>query len=497
MTAVLDHGGRIGQPDADPLTERRAATGCAQALRPGRDGDEGVHPRDGAPRSRDDGRPGRGERLPRLEGRPDDRRDLSGGGDQHGRAAPAEGDDPPGEPGADGRLDRRVGRGRRGVHDPGVPDRRSVAVVPTRRCVLEIDGADDRRLRPRRALRVARAPRDGRGPIAALPRVRRGGRDPQGRPTGCGSRALPLLQHDRRRGRAPRDDVQPVRAVAELLRAHRRAREERGPPRSLEDRECSGGRGSDEVLRPRRQRRLHRRRVHHRARRRRHELRGSRSRVGLHGPLAHLLPGTAAPRIPARRRPARRMGRDGDLGVAVHRPTDRGRRHARGRRVDALPHEEEPRGRTLASLLRSVLEGEDRYEGQPHGALHVVEDRIRHDRRRLHRHGRALRELRRCDGRADGGGGHAHRGLLLLHGVGVPRRHDRFVEQSDLGLDALDPHHRGPPDGRPRSFRPERRDRRSRRRGGRLRRRGGRGRVAPGLQGRRSSSSSRSSSPRS
>ena len=81
------------------------------------------------------------------------------------------------------RLDRRVGRGRRDLHDPGVRHPRHVEVQelePDR--VPDRHRADDRRRHPRHHVRDDPAAGDGGGPLAALPRVGGGSRDPQGRP---------------------------------------------------------------------------------------------------------------------------------------------------------------------------------------------------------------------------------------------------------------------------------------------------------------------------
>ena len=81
----------------------------------------------------DERHPRRGERLPRPEGRHDDRRDLSGGRHRHGGPADLQGLAPRGELRPNRRLDRRVGGGGRDLHDPGVRHPRDVEVPGLRR----------------------------------------------------------------------------------------------------------------------------------------------------------------------------------------------------------------------------------------------------------------------------------------------------------------------------------------------------------------------------
>ena len=64
---------------------------ASTALRTRKHQDAGVHPAGRAAGPGDDRGPRRGERLPGLARRPDDRGHLSGGGHRHGGAAPAQG----------------------------------------------------------------------------------------------------------------------------------------------------------------------------------------------------------------------------------------------------------------------------------------------------------------------------------------------------------------------------------------------------------------------
>ena len=78
-----------------------------------------------------------------LQRGPDHRGDLSGGGDRHGRAAHFQRLDPRREHRANCGLHRRIGRGGRGVHHPGVRDFALMARFLARHRVLEIHGSDD------------------------------------------------------------------------------------------------------------------------------------------------------------------------------------------------------------------------------------------------------------------------------------------------------------------------------------------------------------------
>ena len=96
-----------------------------QAVRPRGLHDGGVHGPGAGPGPRDERRPRRRQRVPRPARGDDDRRHLPGRGHRHGRAADDEGLAPRGELREDRRLDRRVGGGRRDLHDPrvrGPPD---------------------------------------------------------------------------------------------------------------------------------------------------------------------------------------------------------------------------------------------------------------------------------------------------------------------------------------------------------------------------------------
>ena len=71
----------------------------------------------------------------------DDRGHLPGGGDRHGRAAALERLRARGEYRPNRRVHRRIGGGRRDLHDPGVRHLEGVAAVRFVRSLLEIDRA--------------------------------------------------------------------------------------------------------------------------------------------------------------------------------------------------------------------------------------------------------------------------------------------------------------------------------------------------------------------
>ena len=109
-------------------------------------------------------------------------------------------------------VDRRIGGGRRGLHHSGVRDFAFVAGFFARHRVLEIDGADDDRQHPGRAVRVAGATRAGGRPGPAVSRIGGGVADPQGRPDGRASGEASFLQHGDRRAGLSRQRVQHLRA---------------------------------------------------------------------------------------------------------------------------------------------------------------------------------------------------------------------------------------------------------------------------------------------
>ena len=123
-----------------------------QTLRPRRHADDGVHAACAVHRAGHDHCPGRGQRIPGPARRPDDCRDVPGGGHRHGGAARVQRIDSRRKHRAHGGVDRRIRRGGRDLHGAGVRDREGVAVVQPGGRVLEIDRAHDDGRRAGRAL---------------------------------------------------------------------------------------------------------------------------------------------------------------------------------------------------------------------------------------------------------------------------------------------------------------------------------------------------------
>ncbi len=130
-----------------------------------------------------------------LRAGPDDRRHLSGGGDRHGGAADFQRLDSRREHRANRGVDRRIGCGRRDLHDSRVRHFAFVAGFFAGHRVLEIDSADAGGQRAGRAVRVARAARAGGRSGAAVPGIRGGVADSQGRAGGRAGGEVSLLQH--------------------------------------------------------------------------------------------------------------------------------------------------------------------------------------------------------------------------------------------------------------------------------------------------------------
>ena len=82
-----------------------------------------------------------------LKAGADDRRDLSGGGHRHGRAARIQRHHPRGEHRANRRIDRRIRGGRRDFYDPRILSGEGLAAVRWARSLLEIHRADAGRRR--------------------------------------------------------------------------------------------------------------------------------------------------------------------------------------------------------------------------------------------------------------------------------------------------------------------------------------------------------------
>ena len=162
----------------------------------------------------------------------------------------------------------------------------------------------DRGRHPGRPLRHPPAPRHGRGPLAALPRVGGRLRDPQGRPAGLGRRDAALRRHGR--GRAHQAPGRRGR-LQRLQHVHPGGREGQGelrPARAHQGRaHHRRGRGHH-LPGPGREPGLPGRRLHHRARAGRPELRGRPPRLGPLRAAPRLLPRPAA-----RARLHRRRGR--------------------------------------------------------------------------------------------------------------------------------------------------------------------------------------------
>ncbi len=275
----------------------------------------------------------RRQRLRRDEGRPDGGGDLPGDGDGAGDPAPL----PRHGARAEHRPHHRLGgRGadRRGdLHHPRLLADRGLEGV-----FLPRELADHARRRfSRRAVRDLPPPGAGQGQGPALPRERRLRRADQGRPGGPERRQAGLRRHG---------PVGPGRAVQERHRDQGDQGVQPGlhqVPRLL----LAGGQGSEPLGRPRVVQPVgladaDGRRLHHRSRAGRPEL---RRRPALLGPVraAAGLPSSGrtsgAFAVPTARRPA--QGRPGPTWrrrSGIHRPADRGRRHARRRGLHAVEH---------------------------------------------------------------------------------------------------------------------------------------------------------------
>ena len=254
-----------------------------------------VHAAGAGPRPRDERHPRRGQRLPRPARRHDHRRDLPGGGHRHGGAAAA----------ARARMleenfARTVGSIGESVAAGAIftipafvilgmwkfDPEHMVAGVPGRH------RPDDPRRPARHHVRHHPAPRHGRGPDAAVPRVGGGDRDPQGRPARHRARPIQLFQrHGRRRGDQARSATSGSSRPRTSSRSRwARSRRASSASASTKDAKKVATGGVTTFARPRDQPGLPRRRLHHRPRARRAQLRRRPARLGPVRAAAGLLP---------------------------------------------------------------------------------------------------------------------------------------------------------------------------------------------------------------
>ena len=311
---------------------------------------------------------------------------------------------------------------------------------------LHVDRADDPRRHPRHHVRHDPAPRDGRGPRPAVPRVGGGQRDPQGRParrrgrrcssSGPWASARSSSCSTASASSAPRNDVRRS-AIGKLRQSFVRLGLTERPSK------IAGGR-------------------HHHASRRPAvtpaylgvgyiigpelgalNFAGGLLAWGLFVPLLVFFLGPDADRPVHRPRTAATRQRRGPrmvgAPVPLHRPADRGRRHARRRLLHALQDAQEP-DRSASSAASPTSRSRPRPQRRPSAPSRTCRFKVvglgiavavRADGRALlllHRQsiGAARRRGRR----------HADHRVLLRGRLGQPGRHDRLVEQPDLGPDA-------------------------------------------------------------